>query len=125
MEHRPIPHTGRSSDIWRIEKSLQLVALEPVDQLLIGTLFRNRMNLSGQVDVARGSVFQKAEQGLDCRKPNIARSDRVLPFPLQGIKKVEDELRGKLLDLNDAGTHAEPFSSEEDKQFEADLIAFY
>ena len=55
------PHAGCGGSVRRVEKRLQFVACQPVDQCLVGALFRNGVHLSGQVKALWSGEFQEFE----------------------------------------------------------------
>ena len=122
MQHGPITHAGGSSRIRRIEKSLDLVAVQVVNQASVKALRRNRVHLKREIQARWSAIFQVPKERFDCCKPQIACTDSVTAFLFQVIEKVEDEIDGNLLDLDLAGPNAKPVRYELNEQRELLVI---
>src|SRR6516162_5680865 len=119
MQHRAIPKPIASRWVWDIEHSLKFVSSKIRDQSSAGFLERDCQNSADLLERRRLTVFEKVEEGFDCRQSNIAGLRCILTFVLQIFQEGADQSRIKLLEHERGRLHLEAFGGELEEELKA------
>jgi hypothetical protein len=108
----------------RVEERLQLLAIEIVDERLVGLLNRDRMDPTRLVETRGEPIFQEPEEGVDGCQPRVARPRRVAALTFDVHQERQDQRRIQLLDLDLAWFDVQPVRREADQKLEAVGVGF-
>ena len=121
----PVPQSGRSVAIRRVQQGADLLAVQIPDDRLVMLLQRNGMNLPGKLETRRQAILEISEKALDRSQTDIAGTDAVSSVRLEMVEEAEDQIRRQLLDRDGAGLDAETSGDMADQQHEAVGVARY
>src|SRR6266481_1176942 len=99
MHHRPIAYAQTCREVWRIQDRAHLYHDQVTDKLLIVALDGDGVDLTDLLQSRRHLVFDVAHERLDRGKAQIAGGGSIAALALDVTKKVQDQSRIELFDM--------------------------
>lgn len=98
IQHRTIARTASDMRIWRIKQCPHFFVREVVDQFLIRSFDRDRLDATDLIEATRQPILEEAEEGFDRTEPGITSLGQVMTLRLDVLKEDEDQRRIQLFD---------------------------